>query len=840
MATRRPRKAVKQNLFTHLAHLSLPSFEESIDTSMAGLNLLDHELASEVKELLMKFAREFSRIAVSLHRVDQIIQFESACRERFEDLTRINAVILTDLSLADEFEVLRTTKRGDIPFKWKYENNLSVFAQFGDQIENIWIQGHKRPGCYKYLLLANLLIIAWLAQADEMFRDLLLPQAGMLSTLILSVGRLYEDMRPNDAYIDVMEDESLSRLEETHSLDKESEWYSILLGVLDDITSGSQKRYVRDIVNAIARSDLKSSFTFEDYHVSFRKTGTAFEGQGLPGLYASLVEEDEVHPIDEVIGYTSAYNPKGATKKGLEQLGAKTVTIEQHKLSRRTIKLGDNPRQDRLNWGHLRAQRFLDRLRCDCTRNQTAGVDQAKVWTSREYRDRVLNSVYSLDISKATDTVNQEFQSLCLGTLFPPEYCRYWDEINSSPQVFRFRRGSRKPDVTYRQLRGQSQGYKLSFPAFAYGHHVLMRMVMRKCRMEGVDPTTFYRVLGDDSIISTPGPDPDGRIMEEYVSACNFIGWTVNRDKGFVSRTGDPFAFAEFAKKRVLNGRVITPIPSKLLLNGGEGLNGPLSLLMWISGNLNRISIRKAIESTPCLKWVFTEEEVQALSEIVSMGFIPGFKDFEPDEGLEVSEVQKLSALLAYFVPKLEATLVDCLLPDELRDVATYKPWSIPKTFLMGTRIEEKLFDLAQDSKNKYFLVLQYNSDIIDAVKEIVTTGLKPASAAVVSLRLTPEEEETIFRSLGIFDLIRLGELPTSMEEACSSLAQALQILEGYNPRSDSRTAYLQSCFASTLTQRYLWYSDLLQNRKCVNEASLVLEELAGEPDSVVVQPTAG
>jgi len=158
----------------------------------------------------------------------------------------------------------------------------------------------------------------------------------------------------------------------------------------------------------------------------------------------------------------------------------------------------------------------------------------------------------------------------------------------------------------------------------------------------------------------------------------------------------------------------------------------------------------------------------------------------------------------------------------------------------MGTRIEEKLFDLAQDSKNKYYLVLQYNSDLIDAVREIVTTGLKPASTAVVSLRLKPEEEETIFRSLGIFDLIRLGELPTSIEEACSSLAQALQILEGYNPRSDSRTAYLQSCFASTLIRRYLYYSDLLQNRMCVNEASLVLEELAGDPGSVVVQPTAG
>lgn len=726
---------------------------------------------------------------------ETLSEFYSKCKDRFQDLTLLNGVIITDARDLEEVDVWVELRTETVHFSGRWDRRSKVYGLTeDDEILNLW-ETTRKPGCYKWLYLADLAVLDWAAHADPLEEGVdPWEVAAWYSTVVCSIGRMYEDMRPSLAYVQKTEEESLSRLRMKHELDHDSKFYQAFLEVLADIHEGT-KPYIKDISSAITRSDLlrQTPFAYKDYHVSFKKTGTRLNGKSYPGLYSSMFETDSVKSIaydfDQYTGYCSHYN--GSPQPGQDQPGGRTITIEQHKLDRRTIHMGDNPRQDRMNYVHRRVQSFLNLLPEDCTKDQNRGVDFAKEVTDPGYRTRHGNNIYSLDISKATDTIDMEFQVMCLSALLPREIVSFWEACAIQTRVFDFTNHIREE---YQQTCGQPQGYKSSFPCFAWCHHVLMRIVMKLNHLENLQARGFYRVLGDDSIISAV--DKDESILNTYIEACQWINWSTNRSKGYVAHSYDTYAFAEFAKKRVLNGKVNTPIPSKLILNSERSGNGTIGLFQWISENYRPLSIVDIWRRSPKLTTLYDEDEISLISWMAGSGTIPALHGWLEDVNSDprnYSEQELMIIIMSYFLCKFRSTLVDQILPDNLRDCISGGFDESNLSYFLNSHDEEELFSLIEDSDNKYLLIIQNNLDMIEYINHVLFSDRsKPTSEAWISLELelTTQEEDRIFNCLEICDRFSRGIFPTDVYGAFLSLTEGCKILTRFNPRGDARVSY--------------------------------------------------
>lgn len=791
--------------FTYMAHFEKSSALEAA-RMLLGIYDIPSELSNRVYTLISRFYGEFSKQASHLGKVDSQSDFVNACKDRYQDLTKLNGVICTDARDLEEVNVFVELKSGPRCFSGRWDRRHHVYGLAADEtVYDLWSIS-ERPGCYKWLFLADLVLIAWAAEADPDQYPSAWNYAAWCSSVICSIGRIYEDIRPNRAYVGFTEEQSLSRLQADHDLDHDSYHYQSLLQVIDDIKEGT-KPYIRDIARAIVRADLKAHTQYElsDYHVSMRKTGSTYKGKSYPGLYSSLFEADIPTPqseaFDQYTGYTSHYNK--SYQDGVNQPGAKTITIEQHKIDRRTIHMGDNPRQDRLNYVHRRMQKILDLLPEDCTRSQSRGVDFAQEVTNPAYRAQFSNNIYSLDISKATDTIDLEFQKICLSAIFPKEVVEYWIDISLKPRIFKLTSGE---EVQYQQSCGQAQGFKSSFPSFAWCHHIIMRILMYESELENSDPRKFYRVLGDDSIISCY--DPNEEILDRYIDICSWINWSTNRSKGYIAHAKEPYAFAEFAKKRVLNGKVNTPIPSKLILNAEKTANGTIGLFQWISKHYGSLSIREVWAESPSLSSMYSDEEISKVIWMAESGVLPcfdGWKEYEENNFRSYTSEELLVILMSYFLVKLKSTLVDQLLPDTLREVTLGGFDESKLSYLMNTEDENELFDLADDPDNKYYQLIQINSDMIDYINHILFSDRpSPISNAWVqlSLELEPDEESRIFQCLEICDNFSHGNLTTNPESAYRIFDEVIRILTRFNPRGDSRVTFQNGTLWTPVIQK--------------------------------------
>nr|QIJ70067.1 RNA-dependent RNA polymerase [Gergich narna-like virus] len=776
--------------FTYLAHLN-PAIDVSL-VDMFSVYDIPEEVSDKCITLIQSFLGEFQRIATHLGKPDNISEFYDACKARFQDLTKLNGVICTDAKDLEEVDVYVTFKQGSHLFDGRWSRSTHVYGLDNDEVLELWAATQK-PGCYKWLYLADLYVLSWASSHESDDYDSW-QIAEWVSTIVCSIGRVYEDMRPNAAYAKEFEQKSLARLKAEHDLDHSSEWYQVFMQVADDIRCRRDLPYIRDINLAIAKSGIwkiGNDYSYRDFHLSFRKTGSTFKDISYPGLYASLYEYDIPTDLsrrfDEFTGYQSHYNKEASAD--VHQPIGHTITIEQHKIDRRVIHMGPNPVQDRLNYVHRRIQRFLNLLPEDCTTNQSRGVDFAMRVTAPQYRSERKRNIYSLDISKATDTIDLEFQKEVLRVLLPDEIVDYWIDISTSNREFVFFDHTKEE---YVQTCGQAQGYKSSFPAFAWSHHFLMRMLMKKFNLEMLSPRDFYRVLGDDSIISVY--DPEEKILDGYINVCQWINWSTNRSKGYIAHWDQPYAFAEFAKKRVLNGVVNTPIPIQLMLNAETSCNATIGLFQWISLNYRPIPISKLYDISPGLNQMYSEDEINILRQIARSGISSAFSGWtEFSEPVSASEPEQLAIIASVLVTKLRSTLVDQLLPDYIREVAPGGFDEHSLEWLMNTDEEEILFDEAKDPDNKYYQVLNMNSEMIDYIKHILGDGGKEFSPSItwsqLQLSLTEDEENSVFNALECVENI-VHSVPMNPESCFLSVKKALDILERFNPRGDSRVTF--------------------------------------------------
>lgn len=308
----------------------------------------------------------------------------------------------------------------------------------------------------------------------------------------------------------------------------------------------------------------------------------------IPGLFASCVEPDyfkELNPennLDNIIGFKQEYNINKEFTKSI-QVNSKrraSLAIKQKKPKPRIIHPLNNSEQDRLSYYHNLLARVLSNVRSDCTFNQQSGPLHIK-YVMDKHQDW---SIYSLDLSSATDTFSLGLQWLVLKDLIfsnmdsAEELSDTWLNIMTSKTSINI--GSKERCFTF--ANGQPQGFLSSFPSFALEHHIVMLTVLRLFDPE-MDPEQFYRVLGDDGLLTAK--DYDCVLPQLYLKEVNSANVECNLKKGYLYNPRVPkmsVKIAEFAKYLILDGVELTPIPTKLLVTE-EKFNNYIGLAAWYS-----------------------------------------------------------------------------------------------------------------------------------------------------------------------------------------------------------------------------------------------------------------
>lgn len=168
-------------------------------------------------------------------------------------------------------------------------------------------------------------------------------------------------------------------------------------------------------------------------------------------------------------------------------------------------------------------------------------------------------SLYSLDLTAATDRLPIDVQVLLLKTLFGSSYSQAWKDLLVA-RGYRFNR-----ELIYYKV-GQPMGALSSWAMLAYTHHFIVQCAAWS---SSVTPRrklfTQYCVLGDDIVIG------DTLVARQYLRILKMMGVECSLAKSVISRKGIGL---EFAKKTFLRGENVSPSPIKELVASISTLGG--------------------------------------------------------------------------------------------------------------------------------------------------------------------------------------------------------------------------------------------------------------------------
>jgi hypothetical protein len=178
--------------------------------------------------------------------------------------------------------------------------------------------------------------------------------------------------------------------------------------------------------------------------------------------------------------------------------------------------------------------RIVDSLPWDCTHDQTHGIPKIQEALSQG------RTVYSIDLSNATDYFPLQLQSSVLHYLFPDDeqfsagYADLFDEISKALWWM--------PGHGYiRWNRGQPLGLNPSFPSFALTHGLLLLGLLDR------EYNDDFFVLGDDVVIL------DSDLQAKYLQTLHALGCPTSEAKSITSNS-----LAEFAGKLITKDEVIS------------------------------------------------------------------------------------------------------------------------------------------------------------------------------------------------------------------------------------------------------------------------------------------
>lgn len=751
---------------------------ETIGPIVQNVLSAQHFVVKEYIQILCssldRFLRNVLEDMPGLKTPRKINEYVEACKNRAEDLENLRSFLLENWSKGTSLRLYRQKTNGEQrPYKGKYESGVLVVDTTEE--ETNWYTVSRNPKAYSPLFegIYNLIDIS--GELSQVPDEVLLEDIQKAILTISSFGRIYEDFRGTEDFIRYEEDVAYSRLQGSHQLDEDSEFWSTFQEMKTEFTDGLSGKpvrpYLKDMVDAVRRELPLRNYERSDAHLSMKSTGTKYKGRGLPGLFASIVEIDPLPEFD-VPGYDFAYRTENVPET--DQTAFKTITIEQHKVSRRTIHMASNAIQDKMNYIHNIVQTVLNRIPSDCTIDQRRGVTFALQVTSLRHRERAKNNVYSIDISKATDTENLRYSVECL-RLIIGDLADNWECVMTHPKKFFFQSRLVKE---YQQLMGQAQGYKSSFPVFSWTHHLLVRAVMLATGRAMEKPSSFYRVLGDDIIISCR--DTDLLVNQKYREFCLAINWETN-DKGYeYYHNRSEFAIAEFAKIKIRDGQVATPIPIRLMLKASN-IHGWTQLYCWLSENYCKRTLSQYLGKVERLfPTAYAPEHYAALREYRQLGLVPMLNAFSFNESIEINYARQVDLAVAYFSSELLHTLIGEFMPEWIRGTERMYQWKVS----IDQRIEDELLEHIRDLEgHKYHYVLERNRSMIERI-DAVFGGQMPAEA-LMAHDLSQEEEQKICTLCDILMLEKDDWYLPSLN-FYELIAEVTKIIERFRPVSNS------------------------------------------------------
>ena len=750
-----------------------------IRNSNASIEL--QNLAEEVDLRLSKFVDKFYTIKSHLQR-EHLSGFVEACKHRSDGLYQL----MSKLSVIDE-EVELIIQYGNNAIEadnLKLIGTGNIFAVFEDDEReplNVFTI-EQNPKCYYHLYVAIIKLMQQANRMQQIDKPCFKAYLG-LCEIIISASKIYTEFRSNPELIADQEVESLRRMTSTHILDTSSEYMGLFDSVVKDIVSTRfPKKYIQEMVRAIARNKqfTQSPFGDQDYYFSGRGTSSRIKGGTKRiSLVASAYEIDPWlgNPFDSYIGYESHYNKEAP--EGYYDPGSKTVTINQNKLKRRAIHITNNATQDRCNYVHRRLARILGSNRCDCTKNQDSGILFALQVTQPKRREvNGYPSVNCADIIGATDNLNQEFQLMCVKAILGPEVAQFWSDVTTAEKEFvHYKRGQY---TKYKQTCGQPQGVLGSFDLFALAHHIIMLMVMKATGRENIDSVEFYRILGDDSIVNTVTNDQHELVRSTYEGICQWLNWRIEQSKSHYVTHTDKSALAEFAKVTVLNGEIVTPPPIRILSRIADRRTNYYSFttVIWM---MRRGFQLPGVLDQLITEWYSTDEERSVVNTLIYGGIIPQFRDLVTQKESEL--LNRAQVALCYLVTKIRGTFVECILGDKAREELLTNTFMIEDAFssIAGEDTEE-ILGMIIDSKHKLILAIDKNSIIENALKRIL--GLENSKLIIPLADLTETEIGAIIMVADILDTLDYQDMTDELAGVIIRLLSELDTLDRYQMRS--------------------------------------------------------
>jgi hypothetical protein len=163
-------------------------------------------------------------------------------------------------------------------------------------------------------------------------------------------------------------------------------------------------------------------------------------------------------------------------------------------------------------------------------------------------------TIYSYDLSAATDRLPVVIQELLLAQVFGESFAKCWRELLVGRPYWISKKTARERGLATRALRyavGQPMGGYSSWAMLALTHHLMVQFSAFRAGMRGW--FTLYAVLGDDIVIA------DSRVARKYRALCRLLGVEIGLNKSLVSKGRT----LEFAKKLFFQGEDISGLPLK-------------------------------------------------------------------------------------------------------------------------------------------------------------------------------------------------------------------------------------------------------------------------------------
>nr|UJQ92469.1 MAG: putative RNA-dependent RNA polymerase [Mitoviridae sp.] len=159
-------------------------------------------------------------------------------------------------------------------------------------------------------------------------------------------------------------------------------------------------------------------------------------------------------------------------------------------------------------------------------------------------------SLFSLDLTAATDRIPLDLQRALVGELISHEFAGAWANLLVG-RTYRLHNGD-KPFTELRYAVGQPMGALSSWAMLAFTHHFLVQCAAWRAGHAKDRLFLDYAVLGDDLVIA------DWKVAKQYLVILDSLGVECGLHKSLLSPKG---LALEFAKRTFYKGADVSPVP---------------------------------------------------------------------------------------------------------------------------------------------------------------------------------------------------------------------------------------------------------------------------------------